>query len=133
VYWQNDPTKYQRDDATGTQKAPEKTQNEGGRYEMNAKKTISKPAENPVQQAPVTVLGKHITKTEMVSVWKIQNVEEMIAWLEDKMGVKMSEWDDDITADVRAFLESQKAKRERDAKKLQEQLKNTDGELPFER
>ena len=105
-----------------------KTQNEGGRYEMNAKKTAPKPA----QQAPATVLGKRIDKTEMVSVWKVQNVEEMITWLEDKMGVKMTNWDDDMTADVRAFLETQKAKKEREAKKMQEALKNTDGELPFD-
>ena len=110
-----------------------KTQNEGSRYAMNDKKTAPKPAEKPVQQAPATVqLGKRIDKTEMVSVWKVQNVEQMIAWLEDKMGVKMPDWDDDMTADVRAFLESQKAKKEREAKKMQEALKNTDGELPFE-
>lgn len=122
IYWQNDPTKYHQE-----------TQNEGSRYAMNDKKTAPKPAEKPVQQAPATVqLGKRIDKTEMVSVWKVQNVEQMIAWLEDKMGVKMADWDDDMTADVRAFLESQKAKKEREAKKMQEALKNTDGELPFE-
>ena len=109
----------------------QKTQNEGGRYEMNAKKTAPKPAENPVEQAPATVLGNRITKAELVSVWKVQNVEEMIVWLENNLGVKMANWDDETTADVRAFLEAQRTKKEREAKKLQEQLKNTDGELPF--
>lgn len=104
-----------------------KQQNEGGRYAMNDKT----PAKKVEEKAPAK-LEKRITKTELVSVWKVQNVEEMIAWLEKQMGVKMSDWDDDMTADIRAFLEQQKMKKEREAKKLQEQLKNTDEELPFD-
>lgn len=112
----------------------QKQQNEGGRYETNAKKTEQKPVKKPVEQAPATApLGKRIDRTEMVSVWKVQNVEEMIAWLENNLGVKMANWDDEMTADVRAFLEVQRDKKEREAKKMQEALKNTDGELPFER
>lgn len=116
IYWQNDPTKYRTE-----------TQNEGGRYAMNDKT----PAKKVEEKAPAK-LEKRITKTELVAVWGVPDVEQTVLWFEKQINKKMSEWDDDDTEQVRAVLSVRKEKREREAKKLQEQLKNTDEEPPFD-
>lgn len=94
-----------------------------------------KPENKPKNGANSNVKAKPfqpITKAEMVEKWGVKNVEETVAWFEKKLGVKMANWNEDMTNDVRAVLEAQKAKREREAEKMREQLKNTEGELPFD-
>ena len=75
--------------------------------------------------------GERITKAEMVEKYGIKNVEEMIAWLENKMGVKFRDWTTDDAEEVRAFLGTQKAKREAETAKFREGLKNAGEEVPF--
>ncbi len=95
----------------------------------------NKPENKPKNGANSNVKAKPfqpITKAEMVEKWGVKNVEETVAWFEKKFGVKMANWNEEDTNDVRAVLEAQKAKREREAEKMREQLKNTEGELPFD-
>ena len=75
---------------------------------------------------------ERITKAEMVEKWGVRNVEETILWFEKKLGIKYVDWDVEACNDVRAVLQAQKDKREREAKKLREGLNSTDGELPFD-
>lgn len=110
IYWQKDPSKYDNAD----DQPPENKPKNGANSNVKAK---------PFQP---------ITKAEMVEKWGVKNVEETVAWFEKKLGVKMANWNEDMTNDARAVLEAQKAKREREAEKMREQLKNTEGELPFD-
>ena len=75
--------------------------------------------------------GERITKAEMVEKYGIKNVEEMIAWLEEKMGVRFKDWTADDNKEVRAFLSAQKTKRDVEATKFREELKNAGEEVPF--
>ena len=102
--------------------------NKDGRCEKNAEK---KPSSTPKTQDK-DKYGERITKAEMVEKYGVKNVEQMIAWLENKMGVSFKEWTADDAKEVRAFLSAQKAKREAEAAKYREELKNAGTELPFE-
>ena len=101
--------------------------NEGSRVEPNGKnKPLNGAKPNDKSHAFVP-----LTKSELVEKWGVKNVEEMIAWLENKMGVRFKDWTASDTEEVRAFLGAQKAKREAEAAKFREGLKNAGEELPF--
>ena len=102
--------------------------NEGGRGEMNDE---NKPKTTPKTQDKAKD-GERITKAEMVEKYGVKNVEQMIAWLEDKMGVPFKEWTAEDAKEVRAFLGAQKKKRDAEAAKFREELKGTGAELPFQ-
>ena len=102
-------------------------ENDGGMSATNAKN-------KPVNVAKTKDKSKGfepLTKSEMVEKWGVKNAEETVLWFEKKLGVKMSDWDEDMTNDARALLETQKNKREREARKMREELRNAGGELPF--
>ena len=69
---------------------------------------------------------KRLTKSELISVWKVPNVEKAVEYLEKTVGKSLSEFTASETEDARALLEAQKIKRE---KALKEQAKNA--EIPF--
>lgn len=102
-------------------------ENDGGMSATNAKN-------KPVNVAKTKDKSKGfepLTKSEMVEKWGVKNAEETVLWFEKKLGVKMSDWDEDMTNDARALLETQKNKREREAREMREGLRNAGGELPF--
>lgn len=103
-------------------------ENKDGRGEKNAEK---KQSSAPKTQNK-TNDGERLTKAEMVEKYGVKNVEQMIAWLENKMGVSFKDWTADDAKEVRAFLGAQKAKREAEAAKYREELKHAGTELPFE-
>lgn len=69
---------------------------------------------------------KRLTKSELISVWKVPNVEKAVEYLEKTVGKSLSEFTASETEDARALLEAQKIKRE---KALKEQAENA--EIPF--
>lgn len=69
---------------------------------------------------------KPLTKSELVSVWKVPNVEKAVEWLEKTTGKPLAEFTESETEDARALLETQKLKREKAAKEQSE-----DAEIPF--
>lgn len=69
---------------------------------------------------------KRLTKSELVSVWKVPNAEKAVEYLEKTVGKSLSEFTASETEDARALLEAQKIKRE---KALKEQAENA--EIPF--
>ena len=101
--------------------------NEGSRGETNDE---NKPKPTPKTQDKAKD-GERITKAEMVEKYGVKNVEQMIAWLENKMGVRFKDWTADDNKEVRAFLSAQKTKRDAEAAKFREELKNAGEELPF--
>lgn len=94
--------------------------NEGGRDETN----------NKNKATTVRPTGP-ITKAEMVQTWGVKNVEETIAWIEDKYKKPMKEWDEEDTAKIRAFLSAKKKQREAEAAKYREGLQKAGQEIPF--
>lgn len=74
---------------------------------------------------------ERITKTELIGIWGVQNVEETIAWFEKKFGAKFKDWTEEETEAARGILEQRKLKREREEKRVREGLQNAGGELPF--
>lgn len=76
-------------------------------------------------------VGQTLTKSEMVEIWGVKNVEETIAWFEGKFGVQYQDWDEEHVKAARGVLETRKIKRENDLKRYREELKNAGGELPF--
>lgn len=102
-------------------------ENDGG---MSATNTKNKPV-NVAKTKDKSKGFEPLTKSEMVEKWGVKNAEETVLWFERKLGVKMSDWDEDMTNDARALLETQKNKREREARKMREELRNAGGELPF--
>lgn len=69
---------------------------------------------------------KRITKAELVTVWEVKNVEEMIAWLEGKLKTPFDKWTEEQTQDVRVLLEVQREK-----KRAKKRIEETEGDLPF--
>lgn len=69
---------------------------------------------------------KPLTKSELISVWKVPNVEKAVEYLEKTVGKSLSEFTASETEDARALLEAQKIKRE---KALKEQADGV--EPPF--
>ncbi len=102
-------------------------ENDGG---MSATNTKNKPV-NVAKTKDKSKGFEPLTKSEMVEKWGVKNAEETVLWFERKLGVKMSDWDEGMTNDARALLETQKNKREREAREMREGLRNAGGELPF--
>ena len=69
---------------------------------------------------------KRLTKSELISVWKVPNVEKAVEYLEKTVGKSLSEFTASETEDARALLEAQKIKREKASKEQAE-----DAEIPF--
>lgn len=96
-------------------------------YSMKQPRSV---AAAPADPAPVPQSAgapfKKITKTEMVSVYEVQKVEEMIAWLEKKLKTPYDQWTEQQTEDVRALLEIQREKR-----RAQKRLEEVEGDVPF--
>lgn len=93
------------------------TTNTGGKEAASA-------AQKPKQTAKAEF--KPLTKSELVSVWKVPNVEKAVEWLEKTTGKPLAGFTESETEDARALLETQKLKRE---KALKEQAE--DAEIPF--
>lgn len=53
---------------------------------------------------------KRLTKSELISVWKVPNVEKAVEYLEKTVGKSLSEFTASETEDARALLEAQKNK-----------------------
>lgn len=111
VYFEKDATKYSSISTTETSKNTAKTE---------AKTNGS------------TRVEERLTKSEMVEKWGVKNVEETIAWFEKKFGVKFKDWTEEETEAARGVLEQRKIKRESEAARVREGLKNAGGELPFD-
>ena len=105
----------------------DKNENDGGRVEPNAQK---KPSSEPKTQGKEKTNGR-LTKAEMVEKYGVKNVEETVLWFEEKTGIKMADWNEEIDNEVRAFLQARKKKREADEAKVQAGLKNAGVEVPF--
>ena len=73
-----------------------------------------------------------ITKAEMLQKYGVSNVEETVLWFEKKLGVKYIDWTMEDSDDVRAVLQAKKDKRDRETEQYRKELKNTDGEIPFD-
>lgn len=89
-----------------------------------APKEAANAAQKPKQAAKAEF--KPLTKSELVSVWKVPNVEKAVEWLEKTTGKPLAEFTKSETEDARALLETQKLKREKAAKEQSE-----DAEIPF--
>ena len=72
-----------------------------------------------------------LTKSEMIGVWGVKNVEETVAWFESKFGVPYKEWDEELTEIARAKLKEKKEKREGTERYKTELKAISDEELPF--
>lgn len=117
----NDP------DSTTPPNSTPKNEREVGKVEKGAQ---NKPSNG--QKTNVKIKGfQPLTKAEMVEVYGVKNVMEMLAWLEKQCGVKYDEWDEEITSEARAVLETLKKKRETDARKMREGLQQAGSEVPF--
>lgn len=92
--------------------------------EQKAPKEAANTAQKPKQAAKAEF--KPLTKSELVSVWKVPNVEKAVEWLEKTTGKPLAGFTESETEDARALLETQKLKRE---KALKEQAE--DAEIPF--
>lgn len=93
------------------------TTNTGGKEAANAAQKVKQTAKTEF---------KPLTKSELVSVWKVPNVEKAVEWLEKTTGKPLAEFTESETEDARALLETQKLKREKAAKEQSE-----DAEIPF--
>lgn len=93
------------------------TTNTGGKEAASAAQKVKQTAKTEF---------KPLTKSELVSVWKVPNVEKAVEWLEKTTGKPLAEFTESETEDARALLETQKLKREKAAKEQSE-----DAEIPF--
>lgn len=66
--------------------------------------------EEPKDQEEPKSDFERITREELRDVWGVQQVDETIAWFENKLDTTMDEWDDEACAWVRAMLEKKKKK-----------------------
>ncbi|MBQ3221167.1 MAG: DUF1071 domain-containing protein [Clostridia bacterium] len=89
-------------------------------------------SKNPPKTHETRKPKERLTKSELVQIWGVRQVEETVAWFEQQFGKPLAEWTDEETEEARGFLEQRKIKREREAEKQREALRNADGELPFE-
>lgn len=102
----------------------------------------SKPAAKPQTQptAPKTTpktddkptAGGKLTKTEMCTVWGVNNVEETLAWLERKIGYIYQDWTDEEHETARDFLRAEKQRRKAEADKMRQGLQQAAVETPFD-
>lgn len=67
-------------------------------------------AEKKVQPVEKNEEFKRLTKSELVQVYGVSNVEATIAWFEKKFGIVFKDWDKDATEAARAKLTEQKEK-----------------------
>lgn len=106
--------------------------------DQNEKKVVK--VEKPTQNNAVKVAKSNdnhkvtqpITRAEMVEKWGVKSAEETIVWFEMKFDAKYQEWTDEHHDAARAILENRKKKREAEAAKMREGLKNASGDLPFD-
>ena len=105
----------------------EENANDGGKSLTNSQ---NKPV-NGAKSSENVKGFERITKTELIGIWGVQNVEETIAWFEKKFGAKFKDWTEEETEAARGILEQRKLKREREEKRVREGLQNAGGELPF--
>ena len=104
VYWQNDKTKYTKDEP------------------IQAQKTAQKQTEKVEQAKSFTPL----TKAEMMQVYGIREVEKTLIWLENKIGADISDWTEEETEWARGKLEAKRLQKLEEEKAKAEQV-----ELPF--
>ena len=90
----------------------------------------NKPANTPKSNDKPKVF-QPLTKSEMIGVWGVKNVEETLAWFEGKFGVSYKEWDEELTEIARAKLKEKKEKREGTERYKTELKTISDEELPF--
>jgi flagellar motility protein MotE (MotC chaperone) len=106
--------------------------------DQNEKKVVK--VEKPTQNNAVKVAKTNdshkvvqpITRAEMVEKWGVKSAEETLAWFETKFDAKYQDWTDEHHDAARAILENRKKKREAEAAKMREGLKNASGDLPFD-
>ena len=72
-----------------------------------------------------------LTRTELVTEWKLNNAEEWIAWLEKKIGYVYDDWTEEEHATARAVLKATIDKRKAEADKLRKEAQQADVEKPF--
>lgn len=72
-----------------------------------------------------------LTMSELIGVWGVQEPIKTIAWFEQKFGVEIKDWDEELTEIARVKLKEQKAKRE-ETERYKSELKSiSEDELPF--
>ena len=126
IYWDKEKGKYtegDEDDKKG--KNQEKP--------SNAPKTDDKAKADKIYDKKDKIVFSPISRVEMVQKYGVKNVEETIAWFEDKMQVPYAEWDEECDEIVRTKLAEKKAKREQaeqDERRRREVLGNMD-DVPF--
>lgn len=96
----------------------------------NVETIQNKPAHAPKSNDKPKVF-QLLTKSEMIGVWGVKNVEETVAWFESKFGVSYKEWDEELTEIARAKLKEKKEKREGTERYKTELKAISDEELPF--
>ncbi len=72
-----------------------------------------------------------ITKSELVGIWGVQDVEKTIKWYEDQLEVPFEQWDKEDHEAVRLVLKKQKEKREAAAKRKAAMERMGDEDIPF--
>lgn len=84
-----------------------------------------------IQEEEKTAKNKPLTRSELVQVWGIKNVEETVVWFEGKFGKELSKFDIVDTEKARIILQQRKDKKEQEERKAKEALERIDGDLPF--
>lgn len=102
---------------------------EGG--EDNTVKAIQNKPSNAQKSNDKPKAFQALTKSEMIGIWGVKNVEETVAWFESKFGVAYKEWDEELTEIARAKLKEKKEKREGTERYKTELKAISDEELPF--
>jgi hypothetical protein len=74
---------------------------------------------------------KLLTKTEMVEIWGVKNVEETVLWFEKKLNLPFAEWGEEEADMARTVLKQRKEKRESEERKVRENLSRAGEDLPF--
>lgn len=86
-------------------------------------------AEKPEKKA--TAQSTKLTRTELVTEWKLNNAEEWIAWLEKKIGYVYDDWTEEEHATARAVLKATLDKRKAEADKVRKEAQQAQVESPF--
>lgn len=100
-------------------------------YPKNSNTTQQNKPANPPKSNDKPKVFQPLTKSEMIGVWGVKNVEETLAWFEGKFGVSYKEWDEELTEIARAKLKEKKEKREGTERYKTELKAISDEELPF--
>lgn len=107
IYWDKDTTKYDTEEGNSGAKTAPKTDDR--------------------QKA-----GQVITEKEIAEKYGVKSAKAMIVWLEQQYGKKIEEFTKEENEDVREFLQARKEKRDRETAQLQEDLRNSNAESPFD-